>query len=76
MAIMNFRLGLIHIFRGNATLILTGKENVLLEEESMQCISITTMFCRKGGIKLGKQPGLLVLKKSQEPLIHPRWQMI
>jgi hypothetical protein len=50
------------------TFILTGKGAVMLEEESVQCCILTTMFCQKGGIKQGKEPSILILKRNLKGL--------
>jgi hypothetical protein len=70
-----FWLGLTGTCRSQVTLILTGNEAVLLEEQSMQCCSLTTTFCRRGDIKLGKHPSVLILKRDQKNLqLIQRWQ--
>jgi hypothetical protein len=47
----------------------------LLKEEPMQYCSFTTMFCRPGSIKLGKQTSFLILKINLKGLqLIQRWQ--
>jgi hypothetical protein len=61
--------------RSQVILILIGNEAVLLEEESMQCCSLITTFCRTGGIKLGKLPSILILKRDlKSPQLIQIWQ--
>jgi hypothetical protein len=47
-------------------------------EGSVQCCSLAIMFCRRGGMKQGKQPFLLILKRnlSSFQLVQRRQKMI
>jgi hypothetical protein len=64
-----FWLGSSDTSRGKVTLILTGNRIVLLEEEPMK-------RCKRGGIKQGKQPSLLILKINLRSLQLTQWQMV
>jgi hypothetical protein len=45
-----------------------------LTQKQQRC-SLTTMFCRREGIKQGKQPSFLILKRNLKGLLLiQRWQ--
>jgi hypothetical protein len=57
----------IHIYN-----IILRAEAVPSEEETMQCCSISTTFCRRGGVKHGKNSVSCFTKKYEVPLIDSK----